>query len=229
VETLRRGRFDFGCGTRVLVRIDSAVASAITLEEPHRAATSMAHSADAGRAPGTTVTFAGIPMPLLSVQAQQIVAIVPFRPGGPDSTPVLQVEREGAVSNSILLPVLRSAIEVLSAINADGSVNSAEQPAPGGSVVTFFGAGFGQMSPEVGDGGINASGPANFFAGALETTLGDRTGQIVYAGPRREWSRDRTGECACSHITRRFLHYPALIGWAPVGRLDYHGLTIWIR
>jgi photosystem II stability/assembly factor-like uncharacterized protein len=72
---------------------------------------------------GTTVTFDGLPAPLLSVQAQKIVCIVPFSLKAPGYTTTVQAQRDGTASNSILLPIASSSIEILSAVNPDGTVN----------------------------------------------------------------------------------------------------------
>ena len=98
----------------------------------------------------TRVLFDGAPAPIISISPGQIYAIVPqtvaFR-----TTTKVQVEQAGQLSNAISLPVTtsisglftssNSGIGQAAVINEDGTVNSAANPAPRNSVVSFFGQG----------------------------------------------------------------------------------------
>ena len=135
---------------------------------------------------GTTVTFGGVPAPLLSVQPGQIVCIVPFDFGGSfDGTTTMQVQNNGSLSNGIRLPYLvnLSAVAVLAIVNQDGTVNSQTHPAQPGSIVTIYAAGFGQTSPPSTDGQINGTGGRPALLATPQLEVGDQIPTILYAGP----------------------------------------------
>jgi uncharacterized protein (TIGR03437 family) len=199
------------------MRIDGAVPSAVTVEDPQRitpgpaeimrfgqyvapseilviAGTGMgpAQKMDAQLGPdgklattlaGTSVTFDRIPAPLLSVQSGQIVCIVPFGARGL----TMQVQSNGAVSNSILMPSDIAAVEAFAIANGDGSVNTPDHPAPPGSMVTVYAAGLGPTSPSSMDGEINGTTPRKLEF-IMDATIYDTSGnswpaEVLFAGP----------------------------------------------
>jgi len=133
---------------------------------------------------GTSVTFDGVPAPMLSVQPGQVICIVPFEVGkNQDRTLTMQVLNNGSLSNSIRLPFAVTAVEVLAAVNQDGTVNSPDQPAPPGSVVTVYAAGFGQTNPPSVDGQINGNGALSSALAPVGVAVGDQNAAVLYAGP----------------------------------------------
>jgi len=211
----------FGLDPSVLVvRIDSAVSSAVTVEDPQRITPGVPVLAfDQGVAPGeilvltgnglgpaqpagaqigpdgklattlagTSVTFDGIPAPLLSAQANQVVCLVPFEiPLGLQSTTVMQVASSGATSNSIRLPTAATAVEAFSLVNQDGAANTKDHPATPGSVVTIYAAGLGQTNPPAVDGAINGTAAGAPPAGPVAINIYADSGNpvdILFAGP----------------------------------------------
>jgi uncharacterized protein (TIGR03437 family) len=246
--------------TALLVRIDGAVSTAVTLEEPLRIVKGSSFFVDRGVAPGeivtmtgnglgpaeevgarsepggkiatslagTTVTFDGVAAPLLSVQARKIVCIVPFSLRYPGFTTV-QAQAGGSASNSIKLPVWSNSIEILAAINENGSINSSEHRAAPGSIVTFYGAGFGQTVPGSDDGQINGTAVPKFTAGTIGATVADQRAQVLYAGPA-------PGQVAgIVQVNVRISQVPAgsytaVLAWDPVSAADYYGngVTLWV-
>jgi uncharacterized protein (TIGR03437 family) len=101
----------------------------------------------------TSVSFGEYSAPLISVQDNLIVCFSPFEVSG--STQVT-VKVDGQSSNSVLVSVVTSAPYVLEIVNQDGSINSANHPAPQGSVVTFYVTGLGITSPLSQDGSVSA-------------------------------------------------------------------------
>ena len=101
---------------------------------------------------GVTVTFGSLPATLLYVSANQINLAVPLVPEGPALT-TMQVTVNGVPSQPLAFPVVSAnptlfavpgsynttvqEFEAL-AINADGSVNSAANPAQLGSAISVF-------------------------------------------------------------------------------------------
>jgi uncharacterized protein (TIGR03437 family) len=120
---------------------------------------------------GVTVTFDGIPAPLLYVSSEQInvavpASVSPSNSQGNQNFPVVQVSVNGASSSSRLFPVVASNPSLFGdltgaitsctvgdityfggftavAVNADGSANSCLHRATPGSVVSFFVNGLG--------------------------------------------------------------------------------------
>jgi uncharacterized protein (TIGR03437 family) len=110
---------------------------------------------------GTRVLFDGVAAPLLMVSSNQVNAIVPspvrFR-----AQTVMQVEVNGKTMPAQTLDVALSSPAVFTlngtgtgpaaALNQDGTVNSASNPAARGSVVTLFANSAGTWQPVMGDG-----------------------------------------------------------------------------
>jgi uncharacterized protein (TIGR03437 family) len=173
---------------------------------------------------GTKITFDGVAAPLLSARTDQVVCIVPFSLNiGPTS---MRAETGAAVSNSVLLPTSGSMIEAITAVNADGSVNSQAHPASPGSVVTIYGAGFGSTIPAQLEGQINtASGPR--LLSPVAASIGNQTATVLFAGPA-------PGQVA--GVVQVNVQLPQLaagsyalaVGWAPVKQADYDTITIWV-
>jgi uncharacterized protein (TIGR03437 family) len=145
---------------------------------------------------GVQVLFDGVPAPMLYAQSNQINCIVPFGVAAKQTTSVV-VQYAGKqtdpavfhVANSVANPFTKdhaSGSDVL-AINEDGTMNSADHPAPRGSIITFFVSGLGQTNPPLKDGQI-APGPApsingtdvGFFSTSSAASGG--LGEILYQG-----------------------------------------------
>jgi uncharacterized protein (TIGR03437 family) len=202
----------------LLVRIDPAVRSAVTIEPPRSMASTRHYPLNSlypsvlapgaiiaipgiGLGPtqeigpsltpegslstslaGTSVKFDGIPAPLISVQAEKVVCIVPFKLGSRETVSV-QVESSNGVSNAIRAPLQAAAVEILAVVNEDGTLNSANHPAAPGSVVTLYAAGMGQTDPPTVDGAIN--GPeSRQLKNAMSILIHNWLApEIMYAGP----------------------------------------------
>ncbi|HLK63647.1 MAG TPA: SBBP repeat-containing protein [Bryobacteraceae bacterium] len=102
----------------------------------------------------TIVFFDNIPAPIMSVQASTIVCFVPFEIA---SATTVTVSANGQKSNAVRMGVTVSSPMILSVVNQDGSVNSADHPAKGGSVITLYVSGLGETTPESADGLVNSA------------------------------------------------------------------------
>ncbi len=111
---------------------------------------------------GTTVSFNGVPAPVLYTSASQINAIAPYaNPTAAGSTVTVDVNYQGQTMLSSSVPVALASPALFTvnagglgqavAVNQDGSINSPSSPAHQGSVVTLYLTGEGQTSP----GGID--------------------------------------------------------------------------
>ena len=137
---------------------------------------------------GVQVLVNGAAIPLLYVSASQINAEIPAPLNGLDSAQ-LQV-----VNNSARLPDFRASVDSsifalfvnysgdLAAINQDGTVNSASNPAKSGSIVSIWGTGFGNAAGRPLDGAV-ATAADNWCGYCQISVSGGVNNQAVeYAG-----------------------------------------------
>jgi uncharacterized protein (TIGR03437 family) len=102
---------------------------------------------------GTSVSFNGYSAPLISVQDSLIVCFAPFEISGPTD---VTVTVDSQKSTPVRVAAQSTAPYILSIFNQDGTVNSANHPAPQGSVVTIYMTGLGLTSPLSQDGSVAA-------------------------------------------------------------------------
>jgi uncharacterized protein (TIGR03437 family) len=155
---------------------------------------------------GVTVTFDGIPAPLIFVYGGQINLQVPFELAGKTSTQVV-VSYLGSASDPITVPVVAAqpAFFMLNATdpfaaNADYGTNpkpnSATNPAARGSLVSVYGTGVGKVSYDV-PTGAGAPGPAPGFTGGYTCMLG---GGTAFSVPFAGWTPTSVGLAQWSFI-----------------------------
>ncbi|HEY2014383.1 MAG TPA: PQQ-binding-like beta-propeller repeat protein [Bryobacteraceae bacterium] len=106
---------------------------------------------------GTSVTVAGIPAPLQFVSPTQINGQVPF--GVPLGSQPVVISSNGSASNPAPVTIAPAAPGIFmadqtraAAVNADGTLNSAANPAPPGSAISLYFTGQGQVDQPVDDG-----------------------------------------------------------------------------
>jgi uncharacterized protein (TIGR03437 family) len=135
------------------------------------------------------VFFDGNPAPVVYAQSRQVNAQAPFELNGQSSTNVTlryngvtfgPVTMEVAFANPGLFRLQPNISSQAYAVNQDGTFNGPSNPAPRGSVVAFWGTGFGSTSPPCATGGLNAPGPVNLAADLSVMMLGG--GPVQYAG-----------------------------------------------
>jgi uncharacterized protein (TIGR03437 family) len=139
----------------------------------------------------TKVLFNGVPGAITAVTPNQINVFVPSQPPGAASLNV-GVEVDDVISQTVTLPLSAAAPGLftagasgsgqLAALNQDGSVNSAANPALRGSVISFFGTGAGAMSPQLPNGALAVSTPLPSFANSASVQIGGQPAQILYKG-----------------------------------------------
>lgn len=145
------------------------------------------------------VTLDGMPAPLLWVQDTQINLVVPWSLTPGRNTQVC-VSYNNAKTNCLTLPVVQATPAVFmvdgryaAALNQDGTMNSAANPAAPGTIVTVFATGLGPIAPSQPDGSlIGLPLPANTLTFGVEAifTVGSFAGteidvpfEVHYAGP----------------------------------------------
>jgi uncharacterized protein (TIGR03437 family) len=139
----------------------------------------------------TRVLFDGIPAAVLYASATQVNAIVPYEITGRFSTR-LQVEFLGTVSNTVDLLVVDTAPGIFTAgsqgsgqsaaLNQDGTVNSATNPATKGSVIVLFATGEGQTNPAGVTASVSSASNLKRPLQNVTVTIGGRQAQVQYAG-----------------------------------------------
>ena len=149
---------------------------------------------DAGHATSvladTQVLFDGVPAPLLYTSSCEIGAVVPFGTTGP--TTRLEVVYRGKSSAPIKVPIVPATPAVFAQdrtgggpgaiLNADGSVNSFDQPASRGSIITLFSTGLGQTSPLGEDGKVTDELTLHAPVLPITALIDGRLAEVLYAG-----------------------------------------------
>ncbi len=152
------------------------------------------------QAANVQVTFDGMPAPLLWVQDAQINAIAPWFliPG---TTTQICVVYNGIKTNCLGSKVVQTSPGVFmasgssaAALNQDGTINSSDNPAAPGSIVSVFATGLGPINPPQPDGAlVGLPLPLNVLSVGVETpsligNVGPANGspvplKVTYAGP----------------------------------------------
>jgi uncharacterized protein (TIGR03437 family) len=146
------------------------------------------------QASNVAVTFSGTTAPLLYTSLKQINAVTPFEVAGQGSTQIaLYYQSQQVFLSSIAVAASDPGIFSVDGsgsgqaiiVNQDGTLNSASNPAPRGSIVAMFGTGFGAMNPPLGDGVIAPTSPTptSTPVAAVAVAVGGNIATIVYDGP----------------------------------------------
>jgi uncharacterized protein (TIGR03437 family) len=141
---------------------------------------------------GTRVLFDGVPAPVIYTWNKQLSVVVPYSVATKSSVAVV-VEYSGIASAPVTMLVTPSAPGIFTMdvsgtgqgaiLNQDGTINSAANPAPKGSVVTLFATGEGQTNPGGVDGQL-APGALPLPAPLLPVSvdIGNVTADVFYSG-----------------------------------------------
>jgi uncharacterized protein (TIGR03437 family) len=130
---------------------------------------------------GTEVRFDGVPAPLFYAQANQINVQVPYTVAG-NATTHIEVFYQAVSVNTIDVAVAAAAPGIFStAVNQDGTYNSATNPAPRGTFLTFYATGEGLTNgPSV--SGQPAAAPYPQPNLPVTVTVDGVTAQVAWAG-----------------------------------------------
>jgi len=139
---------------------------------------------------GTQVFFDGKAAPLIYALAGQVSVVVPYEVSGKQQT-VIQYSYNGVVSNNATVPVAASAPAIFSqnqsgtgpglVVNSDGTLNTAANPALGGSIIAILATGGGTIMGGATDGALApAAGDQTL---PVSATIGGVPAEVVYAGP----------------------------------------------
>jgi uncharacterized protein (TIGR03437 family) len=131
---------------------------------------------------GVQMFLAKIPSPLLYVSAGQINAVVPYAsPVHLQSKLRLETPSGEYLYSYNGLPAGPSVFQG-AVVNPDGSLNSADHPAPQGSTLVFYGTGLGQTKPATVDGAVYSGPDFPVSTGTVEVLFAKQGGQVLYAG-----------------------------------------------
>jgi uncharacterized protein (TIGR03437 family) len=138
----------------------------------------------------TRVLFDGIPAPLVYVWQNQNSVVVPYTVAGKSATQV-QVEFKGLKSDLVSVRVVPTVPGIFTldssgkgqaaALNENMTVNSANNPAPRGSIVVLYATGEGQTNPPGVDGKVVGDTlPRPLLP--VTAQIGGVSAEILYAG-----------------------------------------------
>jgi uncharacterized protein (TIGR03437 family) len=135
---------------------------------------------------GTTVTINGTPAPILYTHADQTNVIVPW--GATGTTANIVVTQGTTVSQTLSIPMAAAAPGVFTsggaalAWNQDGTLNSATNATPAGSVVVLYATGLGQTDPAGTDGARYGTLVLAETVAPVTATVGGKAATVIYAG-----------------------------------------------
>jgi len=134
-----------------------------------------------------SVQINGIDAPLIYVSPLQINAQVPWEV--PPGSATLTVMHAGvAASQTVTIAAAGPAIftrpgsQQAAARNQDYTVNSQDNPVPGGQAILLFGTGFGAVSPAVATGAAAGAEPLSWVTATVTATVGGASSKVSFAG-----------------------------------------------
>jgi uncharacterized protein (TIGR03437 family) len=134
---------------------------------------------------GVSVTVNGVSAPLYYVSAGQVNIQIPYEVGA-QSPASVSVSYNGIPSAAQTFSIVASAPRMYPGIfNADGSLNSAANPASAGSIVILFATGYGITNPQS-ISGKSAAAPYPQPVGPVRVSIGGQDAEILFAGSAPE-------------------------------------------
>lgn len=139
---------------------------------------------------GTQILFNNTPAPLISVSSGEIIAQAPFELDGLSAAPVALTYNSIAIQASITVQAANPAVFTMNsepsgpalALNQDGTLNSAANPAPVGSIVVLYATGTGQTLPPGLDGTAPLSTDLPHPELPVLVTIASENAGLLYAG-----------------------------------------------
>jgi uncharacterized protein (TIGR03437 family) len=138
---------------------------------------------------GCRVLFGAASAPILYTSETQVSVVVPYSVAAADVPVTLEFQGQASVPLTIAVapaaPALfttdSSGAGQAAAINQDGSINSAANPARVGETISLFATGVGQTSPTGIDGKLGGNTPPQPLS-LVTVTVGGMPAQVRYAG-----------------------------------------------
>ena len=141
----------------------------------------------------TSVTFNGVPAPLIFVQANQLNVVVPYELSGITSANVM-VTNNGVVSASFPVSVVPAAPGIFTfsqngsgpgaIVNQDGTVNGSGNAVTRGQAISIYATGEGITAPASATGSVTPGVGTTFPKpnAPVTVTIGGQQAQVTYAG-----------------------------------------------
>ena len=130
---------------------------------------------------GVSVTVNAIPAPIYYVRTDQVNMQIPYELDGQQEASIT-VNYNGVASAAETVRIAASAPRLYQGIfNQDGSLNSAGNPAPAGSIVVFYATGQGVTSPPSATGRA-AAAPYPSPVAPVRVTISGQDAEILFAG-----------------------------------------------
>jgi len=138
---------------------------------------------------GTRVTVDGVPAPLFYVSATQINLQIPCEAVGRTSA-TAHIEADGYDPADFKLSLVPANVGIFTvdrfraaALNQDGTLNAADNPAPAGSVVQFYATGQGMLDSPVATGLLSpAQSPFPAPLTPITVQIGGKPAKILFSG-----------------------------------------------
>ena len=138
---------------------------------------------------GVAVTLNGIPVPLFFVSCEQINGFVPVEVAGlANATVVVYYRQVPSTARSVSVRSVNPGIFTFThtsqaiVLNQDGTVNSADNPAPRDSFVSLFGSGQGSINPPLASGQLAPADPLSFATEPVRVTIDGQEAIITFFG-----------------------------------------------
>lgn len=125
--------------------------------------------------------FDEFPAPLIYVSPRQINLQVPWEIAGRSSVN-MSVVVSGETLGPYVVQVAAAAPGIFYVTNADGSINSAANPAAQGSFVAIYGTGGGVVSTAGVDGALWPVSPLSWMTLPVSVSMGGASAAVIYAG-----------------------------------------------
>ena len=140
---------------------------------------------------GTQVLFDNTPAPIIAASSTQTTVIVPYDVDGKTSVNVVIVF-QGSESDPVSIPVMDTWPGIFAAnatgsgqgaiLNQDGSINSPQNPADRGSVISIFITGAGQTIPMGDEGALNDPDNLPQPIAPVNVRIGGADGMVEFVG-----------------------------------------------
>jgi uncharacterized protein (TIGR03437 family) len=139
---------------------------------------------------GTIVSVNGSPVPILYSSYYQVNIQIPYsvQPGSAK----IQVQGPSGSSGTLSVDVLSSAAGVFTsqtngrgpalALNQDGTVNSASNPAKAGSYISLYATGLGAVTPPVTEGTVAPTTTLSYTNAVVTAVVGGLSAPVQFAG-----------------------------------------------
>lgn len=136
---------------------------------------------------GTLVTVNGVPAPILYASSAQVNIQVPFETGSSAAAVSISVDGAPAGSANITVKPLAPALFLLpgggaAVVNQDGTVNSQNNPAPVGTIVSVWLTGLGAVDPPVTTGTAAPASPLSRATALVTANIGNTSAEVRFAG-----------------------------------------------